>query len=295
MRVAETGSALLLLALVIPLAQAETVERTLPADAQGEVSIVNVAGEVSVEGWKQAEVQVKADLGGGVERLVFESEGKATVIKVILPKGNSRSAASKLWIRVPEGSSLNVNTVSADQRIKAVRGTQRLQAVSGSITAQQWSEELRVKTISGDVQVDGHRMTAVTGVDTVSGDVILNQLAGEIALTTVTGDADMTVDELARGSMRTTNGDLRLRTRLAREARFEAEALNGDVELRLRGTVDADFDIATVNGDIETCFGPKPARTRPFAPGNSLRFKQGEGNAKVRVKTLNGSVEVCGD
>ena len=87
MRTATPSRALLLLALSMTLAQAETVERTLPADARGEVSIVNVAGEVSVEGWKQAEVRVKAELGDGVERLMFESEGKATVIKVVLPCG----------------------------------------------------------------------------------------------------------------------------------------------------------------------------------------------------------------
>jgi DUF4097 and DUF4098 domain-containing protein YvlB len=295
MRVAETGSALLLVVLAIPAAHAETVERSLPADAKGDVTIVNVAGAVTVEGWKQAEVQVKAELGSGVERLEFESEGKSIVIKVILPKGRSSSGASQLKVRIPEGSSLSINTVSADQKVLAVRGSQRLQAVSGSIESQQWGEELRVKTISGDVRLQGHEMTAVTGVETVSGDVTAARLAGEIALNTVTGDADITMRELARGSMRTTNGDLRLRTRLAREARFETEAVNGDVELLLGGPLDVDFDIETFNGDIDSCFGPKPARTRPFAPGNSLRFKQGEGNAKVRVKTLNGSVEICND
>jgi DUF4097 and DUF4098 domain-containing protein YvlB len=295
MKVTETGSALLLLLLGMPVAQAETVERSLPADARGEVSILNVAGGVTVEGWKQAEVQVKAELGSGVERLVFESEGKSTVIKVILPKGRSGSGASQLKVRIPEGSSLSINTVSADQKVLGVRGSQRLQAVSGSIEAQQWGEELRVKTISGDVQLQGHETTAVTAVETVSGDVTANRLSGEIALTTVSGDAQITMRELARGSMRTTNGDLRLRTRLAREARFETEALNGDVELLLSGPIDADFDIETFNGHIDSCFGPKPVRTRQFAPGNSLRFKQGEGNAKVRVKTLNGSVEICND
>ena len=293
MRVAETVSALLLLALATSVLAGETVERSLPADAAGEVAIVNIAGAVSVEGWKQAEVQVKAELGSGVERLEFTSEGKATVIRVILPKGRYSSGASQLKVRIPEGSSLSINTVSADQKVVAVRGSQRLQAVSGSIEAQQWGEELRAKTISGDVRLEGHEMTAVTGVETVSGDVTANRLSGEIALTTVNGDADIELRELVRGSMRTTNGDLRVRTRLAREARFETEAVNGDVELLLSGPLDADFDVETFNGGIDSCFGPKPIRTRKFAPGNSLRFKQGDGNAKVRIKTLNGSVEIC--
>jgi DUF4097 and DUF4098 domain-containing protein YvlB len=293
MRIAEPSSVLLMWALVVPGIHAETIERSLPADAQGDVTIVNVAGEISIEGWKQPEVQVKAELGSGVQRLVFENEGKGTLIKVILPKGRSSSGASQLKVRIPEGSNLTVNTVSADQKIMGVRGSLRLQAVSGNITAQQWGEELRIKTISGDVRLEGHDVTALTAVETVSGDVNLDRLAGEIAMTTVSGDLQISMRELMRGSIRTTSGDVRLRTRLARDARFETEAINGDVELLLSGALDADFDIETFNGDIDSCFGPKPVHTRDFAPGNTLRFKRGEGSAKVRVKTLNGSVEIC--
>ena len=65
--------------------------------------------------------------------------------------------------------------------------------------------------------------------------------------------------------------------------------------LLLRGALDGEFDIETFSGDIENCFGPKPVRTREFAPGNALRFKQGAGNARVRVKTFSGTVEICKD
>ncbi len=291
------GGVMSLLGLLAPATQAETVERSLPAQAQGSVTIVNVAGEVSVEAWKQAEVKVIADLGAGVEKLLFESEddGKSTIIKVVLPKGRSSSGSSQLKVRIPEGSSLSINTVSADQEISGVRGGQRLQAVSGNITTEQWTQELRAKTISGDVVINGHTSAALTDVATVSGDVTLEELAGEISLESVSGDLQIEMSELARGTIRTTNGDVRLRTRLAREARFEAEAVNGDVRLQLRGTIDAEFDIETFNGDIDSCFGPKPVRAREFAPGNTLRFKQGEGSARVRVKTLNGAVDICKD
>jgi len=295
MRVVELGWWTSLAVLATPCIHAATVERSLPATAQGSVSIVNVAGEVKVEGWKQPEVKVSADLGAGVEKLLFENQDDEIVIKVVLPRGGASSGASRLRIRIPEGSKLSINTVSADQTVAGVRGSQRLQAVSGDIVSEQWTEELRIKSISGDVVVEGHEKPARTDVQTVSGDVRLEQLAGEINLQTTSGDMQLSMSELARGTIRTTNGDVRLRTRLAREARLEAEAFNGDVRLLFRDRIDADFDIETFNGDIESCFGPKPVRTREFAPGNALRFKQGEGNARVRVKTFNGTVEVCDD
>jgi DUF4097 and DUF4098 domain-containing protein YvlB len=287
------ASILMLLAPI--LVHAETIERTLQADPQGSVTIVNVAGEVRVEGWKQSEVKLVADLGSGVEKLIFESADKATVIKVVLPSRSASAGASQLHVRIPQGSNLSINTVSADQFVSAVRGPQRLQAVSGDIEIEQWAEEVRIKTISGDVSVAGHENATLTGVETVSGDVDLKKIAGEINLETVNGDMQVSMSEMRRGTIRTTNGDARLRTRLAGDARFEAEALNGDLRLLLRDAINADFDIETFNGDIENCFGPKPVRTRQFAPGNALRFKQGDGNARVRVKTFNGSVEICKD
>ena len=103
-------------------AAAEEVTKSAPADARGEVEIVNVAGTVNVDGWDRAEVQVNADLGSGVERLEFKRDGHRTYVKVILPRGRSSSGSSDLTVKIPRDSSLRVNTVSADQTISGVRG-----------------------------------------------------------------------------------------------------------------------------------------------------------------------------
>ena len=76
-------------------------------------------------------------------------------------------------------------------------------------------------------------------------------------------------------------------------ARLEAEAINGDLRFHLRGEINAEFDIETFNGDIDNCFGPEPRRSREYGPGNELRFSQGKGDARVHIKTLNGTVMIC--
>jgi DUF4097 and DUF4098 domain-containing protein YvlB len=98
---------------------------------------------------------------------------------------------------------------------------------------------------------------------------------------------------LTRGRIQTTNGDLRLQATLTRDARLEAEAINGDLGFQLREPIDAEFDVETFNGEIDYCFGQRPVRSSEFAPGNTLRFRQGDGSARVRIKTLNGGVEIC--
>jgi DUF4097 and DUF4098 domain-containing protein YvlB len=285
---------LMLSALIAPFAAhgQDMTERTVPADPRGEVEIVNVSGDVQVRGWDRNEIQIHAELGPGVEKLDVQSGKGRTTINVIVP-GHRNLGSTDLVVEVPRGSSLLIKTVSADQTILDVRGAQRLQAVSGSISTQMWGEEFSARSISGDVIVNGHSVPAVASVNTVSGDVTLVNVAGELSVETVTGDMQVTMPTLTRGRIQTTNGDVHLQAALAKEARLDIEAVNGDLRLQLRSPLNADFDIETFNGEIDNCFGPKSARTSEFAPGNSLRFTEGAGSARVRIKTLNGGVEIC--
>jgi len=288
----KSGVLLLAMLFIVATACAEDIERTVPADPRGEVEIVNVSGDVQVRGWERSEVQVHAELSNGVDTLNVTSNKGRVSINVVL-KGDRSHGGTDLIVEVPRDSTLLVKTVSADQVITGVRGVQRLQAVSGSINTQVWGEELRVKTMSGEVTVAGHEMPARTAINTVSGDVDLADVAGELSLETVTGDMQVRMQALTRGRIQTTNGDLNLRAALAADAELDAEAINGDLTFTLQQPVNAEFDIETFNGEIDNCFGPKSVRTREFAPGNNLRFKEGNGAARVRVKTLNGGVEIC--
>ena len=66
-----------------------------------------------------------------------------------------------------------------------------------------------------------------------------------------------------------------------------------DVRLDLAPPVGAEFEVTSFNGEIRNCFGPKPVRTSEYAPGTELRFKEGQGTARVRIKTLNGDIGIC--
>jgi DUF4097 and DUF4098 domain-containing protein YvlB len=282
------------LAVAAGAAQAEEVNRKNAADPKGQVDIVNVAGTVEVVGWDRAEVQVNADLGSNVERLDFKTEGARTLIKVVLPKMSGSSGSSDLIVKIPRDSSLNVNTVSADQSISGIRGTQRLQAVSGGIETEFGPGDLEAKTVSGDILARGTDGKGSVRATSVSGDIQLDKIGPELDLNTVSGDMTVRVAErLDRARIKTTNGNLDLTGALGKEARVDAEAINGDLRFTLRGDINAEFDIETFNGDIDNCFGPKASRTREYGPGNELRFTQGKGDAQVRVKTMNGGVGIC--
>lgn len=282
------------LAAVAPAALAGTpINQRAAADPAGQVEISNISGSVAVTGWDRNEVEVRGELGDGTEKLEFSRTGQLTRVKVIMPKRSSHVEGTDLIVKVPAGSSIAVNTVSADLNVRDVRGAQRLQSVSGDIQTGVASEDLECKTVSGNVRVTGSGQRSLTTVMTVSGDAALERVAGEVNGNTVSGDLTVSMGETSRSRLRSTSGNLVVIGQLADDARLDFESMSGDVRLDLAGTVSAEFDVSSFNGEISNCFGPKPVRTDEYAPGTELRFRQGAGGARVRIKTFNGDVRLC--
>jgi len=270
-----------------------SINKRGPADPAGQVQVSNTAGSVVVTGWDRNEIEVSGELGEGSERLEFVTTGKLTKIKVVLPKKSWGSEGSDLVIRVPAGSGLFVNTVSADIEVQGVRGAQRLQAVSADIDTEAAGEDVECKTVSGDISVKGQGKPGLLTITTVSGDAQVHNVAGEVNGNTVSGNFTFGLGETGRSRLRTTSGDLTMKTRLAGDARLDVETISGDVRLDLLGKPNAEFDVSSFNGEIRNCFGPKPSRTDEYAPGRELQFREGQGSARVRIKTLNGDISFC--
>lgn len=276
------------------LAFADTpINETLDADEDGEVIISNVSGSVEVEGWSRNQVEVTGTLGDRVEELIFERDGDEILIKVKLPRNSSRNAASDLVIKVPEASSLDIDTVSADIEVKGVRGEQDLNAVSGDITTTFYGSELDAEAVSGDLEVAGDNQVANVSLQTVSGDIETEDLAGEFRGESVSGDVTAVGGPFERVRAETVNGDIVLHGRLSDGGRMDVETINGEVDIDFDGDVSAEIDIETFNGSIRNCFGPESVRTSKYAPGRELDFTEGSGSGRVRINTLNGNVRLC--
>jgi len=281
--------------LCLPLAAwaGTPINKRTAADPAGLVEISNTAGSVVVTGWDRNEVEVTGELGDGTERLDFTKGDKVTRIKVVLPSRSHNVDDTDLIVKVPVGSTLSVNTVSADLIAQGVRGLQRLQSVSGDVRTEASGEDIECRTVSGDVEITGSGKQGLVSITTVSGDVRANRVAGEVNGSTVSGDFTLGMGETTRSRLRSTSGDLAVTGQLAPDARVDIESISGDVRLDLAGPVAAEFEVSSFNGEIRNCFGPKPVRTSEYAPGREWRYREGAGTGRVRIKTLNGDVGIC--
>lgn len=282
--------------LLVSPAVAEDVSRTLDADPGGSVAIYNTAGSVEVAGWSRDSVELTGTLGDDVEELIFERDGDEILIRVKAKSSlgwGRKDNASELIVHVPQNSSLEVATVSADIDIEGVYGEQELQAISGDIDTEAFAADIQIESVSGDIDVEGDGKIAAAELESVSGDISARRLAGEIAAGSVSGDVVVDEGSFGRAQIETVNGEIVYEAVLSDGGKLGVESVNGDVRIDFIGDVSARFDIETFNGDIDNCFGPKADRSSNYGPGLELSFIEGDGAGRVSVETLNGSVHIC--
>jgi DUF4097 and DUF4098 domain-containing protein YvlB len=288
--------AMWLIACAVPAvasAGGDSIERKVAADANGEVVISNVSGTIDVRGWERNEVQVTGHLGRSVERVDVESSGGRTVVKVVLPHRGARDGDAIIEVQVPKGSSVDVSAVSADVSSRGVLGSQRLKSVSGEITADISGNDSEVRSVSGDVTVKGVGRPNSLRVSSVSGSLDVSNISGKIDVVTVSGDARVQASETSEIRGRTTSGNLELFGRLTRDGRVDVEGVSGDLLLRLSAPGGFAAEIESFSGDIEGCLAKGVERASKYGPGTRLTLRTVENGARIRAKTLSGSIDIC--
>ena len=288
--------ALILIGILLAVpALAGKINQTQDADAKGEVDIFNLSGSIEIIGWNRKQIQVTGTIGDDVEEFIFERDGKTTTIKVKVPDRihGHKDVSSDLVIRVPQGSSIDVSSVSCDISSEGVQGEQELQSVSGDIEIERFSADVDAETVSGDVDAEGSNKDTEVKLETVSGDVTVDGLSGEIKAGSVSGDVDVDQGDFSRARLETVNGDITYNAALRPGGKLDIETVNGTVDVMFVGNVSARFDIETFNGRIRNCFGPEAERTSKYAPGWELSFTEGSGDGRVSIVTLNGGLRLC--
>src|SRR3977135_3864212 len=202
-------------------------EKKLAADPHGVVEISNVAGGVEVSAWDNPEVEVRGEVGAGVDRVDVTNDHGRTSVKVIVPNHSFRSVSTELHIRVPRDSELDISTVSAQVFTSDVEGALQLKTVSGDVKADVYGRSAEIKTVSGDVVLRGRGQGRSAGIhiSTISGNIRIERAAGDLEATTVSGDMTVRLDPSRNVRVRTTSGDLGFEGRLAKGGYLDAETV----------------------------------------------------------------------
>jgi len=188
-------------------ASATNVEKgwveTFALEAGGRVSLQNVNGDVEIEAWDRAEVEVRYTKRGKSE----ESLGRVEVridattshvsIETDYKKGRNHDAASvEYFLYVPRSAHLD--------EIDLVNGALQVTGVEGPVHA-----------------------------DLVNGKAVLRELGGDVKVSTVNGPIDVGLTRLEANqevTLESVNGRLEVSLPAGAQADIEAETVHGSIE-----------------------------------------------------------------
>src|SRR5258705_616694 len=196
----------------------------------GEIDIETVEGDealVTLDGDEKLIDLTEVRQEG--RRIVVELKGKkAFGITISIGDFSCGSARLRVRAKVPHGSSTMLSTASANMKVR------------GRLAS------LEAKSASGDLVVNGE-IERDANVKTVSGDVRLERVGGELTVQTVSGDVSA---RSVGGSVesKTVSGDLRVES--VREGRATAQSVSGDIELGVAAGTNLDVDAGSVSGEL---------------------------------------------
>ena len=211
-----------------------------PLMPAGSVVVENVQGDIDIEGWDRAEVQVaviKKAGGPGANpddvHIDVESQDRRLVLRTVYPGQSTEPVRVDYRLRVPRQVRLErLRTVDGSIKVKQIEGSVDARTLNGNIEQVDVSGSVVARAINGNIAVSLRALPEPTGqihLDTVNGHLFLSLPAkanADLQLSTVAGRVDsrytFTVSDVP--------GDNMWRTRLGR----------GGTVVRLR----------TIRGDI---------------------------------------------
>lgn len=292
-------------------------DKSLDVSSPLHLEISNVSGDVSITGAADGKVHVHGDvrahgMGAGdpqerVNQIVANPpiELKGDTLRIGRQVARLHNVSISYSVEVPRDTTVTSSSVSGSISIHNVQGPVQAQSTSGSVSARDVGRDARLSSTSGSVEAqncsDDIRATSVSGsVDVVNakGDVLAHSVSGNVTVRAPGGRVD---SDTMSGSVeiRGANNDVK------------AHSASGHVDIGGNPSGNSYWDLKTMSGSINISVPPDAnfhlsssavsGQIRAEVPivieeqgKHSLRARMGNGNGRVEVHTVSGSVELAG-
>ncbi|MET3505879.1 DUF4097 domain-containing protein [Halalkalibacter oceani] len=132
-----------------------------------------------------------------------------------------------------------------------------------------YQDKLNIKSVSGDLNMNGEQVLTSLDVRTVSGDVVVGPVtAPDVSVATTSGDIEINGLDGASTTLNSTSGDIEV-SRL--HGAINAKTVSGDIEVDYVAENQA-AELKTTSGDVEV-----------WLP---------DGNAEIEAKTTSGDIQI---
>jgi lia operon protein LiaG len=131
-----------------------------------------------------------------------------------------------------------------------------------------------ITSVSGDVNISN--VKGDLHVKSVSGDVSVKGSAGAVNAASVSGDVEVDIQSLEGGDG---------------ASNMEFNSVSGDVDVKLPGNLDANVRMSTLSGELKTDF-PLQIEEKERGPGRSANGRLGNGSRSLKLSTVSGDINL---
>jgi DUF4097 and DUF4098 domain-containing protein YvlB len=204
----------------------------------------------------------------------FEIAHIGGTVTVRAPSGwLSRGGKVQLVVEVPSGTDAVVSTASGDVTSRADLGAVRVRTSSGDVQIDR-AHRAEVHSASGDLRLGD---AIEVQLSTASGDIQVGSASGRLGASSASGD--VSVGRAGGGvAVSTTSGDVRV-TRCDADD-IAVKTVSGDVTIGLPGGIRVEPEISTLSGTTRLPQGPATA-------ADAVRR-----TVRLRVRTVSGDIRI---
>jgi hypothetical protein len=295
--------------------QTERTTRTLRIGENGELNLVNVAGDIiitrgsgqeaTVEIVKTARAQSAEDARAllGLVQVEVVERGNRAEVHARYPSGEEMRARGRrnfnvtvsYTVQAPAGSRVTARSVSGNVSAREIRGELSVESVSGNVTVVNGGRVTTAKAISGNVEITGTQMDGDLEASSVSGTVAVRRSkARRLTLGTVSGNVALEEVDCGRVELQTVSGNVDFTGALSPGGRYEARSHSGEVRLALSGDTGFALEATSFSGEIRSdlALTGGSGRGERGRRQHAIRGVYGNGSAVLELTTFSGSIVI---
>ena len=298
--------------------QSERLEHTFKIGGSGELQVSNLTGDITITRGGGNQIRVEAiktarartdeqarELLPAV-RVEFLERGGRAEIKTIYPRenfggSNARNVSVSVVyaITAPEGTSINVRSLTGNLKVTGIKGQLSLVSLSGDVRIFDGARVSTATSTSGDVEIRNLESKTPIEARSTSGNItVANARMPRLELGTISGSVSLENVQAEQIEAQTLSGDLNLAFPFSRNGRYDLNSHSGDVNITLIGDTGFELDANTFSGNVRS--GVTLVERSTGANNDSgragrvrrLRGRFGDGNALLDVTTFSGNVTI---
>jgi DUF4097 and DUF4098 domain-containing protein YvlB len=227
--------------------QIDKVSQTIKVGAGAVLDLSHLAGDVRVSAGSGSEIKIEATKRVR-HRDAAEAKRLLELLRVDINNFNNRVEVRTIYPRRTNGRG-NSFSGSVDYVITVpANAAVSLKSVSGNIFVSNVRGEVRAETVSGDVNIGGTPNVAVA--KTISGDVLARDIGTEtaLAMSTVSGSVIGTGLKVRSLEAGSVSGDVRITA--SQIERLEANSVSGDIEFDAPLARGGRYEFTSHSGDV---------------------------------------------